>query len=288
MSSMKLGLGLTPLVGDKQKNHESDLLDNSSFSNSMHDRESLIRITDSSPSSIVVGRCQLLTSFRIACNMHNCGEGDQEKSPYRDTFRWGVKAMSREMLRFSDFGMQIRGEHAIVRVNGDEFLPNPCSMNNNKEDEDKHSAQPFSDGTQKWSTKAVKLKPGDVLSIEPRVGHGLLEFMVVALNQRGQSKKESLMAKKSNNSIPVKGISCGLTNQCEDVVSGEYNHGQKNLSDRISPDLSRPTFLDDDSKLRNLDSTNNLRTGKMAKSPFLVHVFPYGNGKHTRLFFVLY
>jgi hypothetical protein len=349
MSAVELvGLGLIPLVRyNKQKKNESELSSraredadkrSSGYGNANTDNakngdryntifdgnsvgskeSSLVRISIGSYSStappVVIGRRQLLTSFRAACTIlkNGGGGGDTKKSPYRKTFRWGVKALSREMLRFSGFGMQIRGKHAVVRVNSTEILSsNTNNIKANYNDDDDvdddddnkkksvgnaifEAAREQEDG---WSRNPVKIKPGDILSLEPRVGQGILEFCVVILNHNVmQNGTVDTITKNGYTAMPIANgnIMDESTDRREVDLIDESERGQKYKRDEtVLNNLSRQVVtLDDDSKKRNLNEANNsnrINSIKLAKSSsFLVYFFPFGNGTYVRLFVLLF
>jgi hypothetical protein len=271
----------------------------------------LVRISIGTNSSttapVVIGRRQLLTSFRAACKIPRGGDGggDPKKSPYRKTVRWGVKALSREMLRFSGFGMQIRGKHAVVRVNSTEILSS--NMNNTKanyddddEDDNKNQsvgnaifevAREQEDG---WSINPVKIKPGDILSLEPRVGQGILEFCVIILNHKViQNKTVYTIAKSGNTSMAIANGNGNImdesTDRCDVDLIDESKGGQKHKRDEILLNnlLMQVVTLDGDSKKWNLNTANDsnrIDSIKLAKSSlFLVYFFPFGNGTYVSL-----
>lgn len=310
----KRSIGYGNANADNAKNGDRS---NTSFDgNSVGSKESpLVRISIGANSSttapVVIGRRQLLTSFRAACKIRKIGGGggDPKQSPYRKTVRWGVKALSREMLRFSCFEMQIRGKHAVVRVNNTEILSsntNNTKANYNDDDDDNTNQQSVGnanfEGAREqedgWSRNPVKIKPGDILSLEPRVGQGILEFCVVILNHNViQNETVHTIAKRGDMAMSMSIANGNImdvsTDRCDVDLIDESEGGQKYKRDEILLNNSsrQVVTLDGDSKKRNLNkanSSNKINSIKLAKSSsFLVYFFPFGNGTYVRSFVCL-
>jgi hypothetical protein len=284
---MEIGLGLIPRIrnGDgyadvaKNGDHNHNYDEDSSGPN-----ELLIRIYNSSASPVVIGRYHLLTSFRGACCPQSNGGEENQESNYPEHLRWGFKALSRQMLRFSDAGMQVRGNHSIVRVNNTVILSDTAAKSHYDEKKQCSDEKPtFKEAQNGWSINPVKIRPGDILSLEPRVGSGLLEFNVVALQKRTQDEGSSTLTKTDDTTTQILNgkLMTESTEQQKVDLTDELERQQKSKRDESSLNLSRQATLDDDSKTPSLNTAKTpIRTNsiKLAKSSLIVHFFPFGNG----------
>lgn len=317
MSAAERGLGLIPIVRFKKKEKiDSELpreskatiegssgcdndnsTDNRGHCATRNDdpfesNDSLIRITTSSASPVVIiGRSQLLNSFRVAIavapDQHKSDQDEKrESSDHREALQWGAKALSREMLRFSAAGMQINAKHSagpngvVISSNRHPQAEQDCGDAN----ENSIQEEIVSEGV--WRTKAVKIKAGNTLSFGPCVGRGLLEFRVVSLNQRSRLENDATVSRndctaKSKTKQSITGKS---TNPCVIDLTAESEEGENQERIGINESLWMKTILDDDSKAQDLNKTNNpnkKNSVKPEKLPFLVHFFPFGNGAYS-------
>jgi len=236
-----------------------------------------IEFDDLSKSPVVIGRQQLLTSFCAACNI-DLTKANRQTSPRFETCRWAAKALSREMLRFSDAGMQIRGNHAVVFINGKMILSTGEETDDHSTGKiNNHSIQNNNAKTSQkneWSVNPVIIVPGDVLSFEPRGGQGLcsrLEFNVASLEHEKVStitKKNGVGNRSTNGSIMDKG------------KLEKNDRGAQEKYETCIDYSSREVVLGDICKTLKVNETNNSRQSNstnLAKSSFLVHFFPFGN-----------
>ena len=295
---MKLGIGLIPLIRPKQqKKKKSDPPrtheDNGDSKNGKiaYNDESLrfikgslikIKTKSLSKSPVVIGRSQLLTSYCAACNIDILPGAKRQKSCYLETFRWATKALSREMLRFSEAGMQIRGKHAIVRVNRNKILSTAKANYHTTGNVDSNSIKNQNvKGSQKdeWSTDPVIIVPGDILSFEPRVGQALcsrLEFIVVSLDQRMKNEKVATMTDKND-------LACG--NIVAKVDQIKHDEGEQENGAIPIDNLSTPVIEGDNCRMLKVNETvtcnsPNSRFTNPSKLSFLVYFFPFGNGTY--------
>ena len=302
---MNLGIGLIPLICRKRrqqqkKKNESDSPrtreDNEDSENGHHNNNyvdespgeqkgSMIRIEVDglSKNPVVIGRQKLLMSFCAACNI-DLAKANRQTSPHLETCRWATKALSREMLRFSDVGMQIRGKHAVVLVNSKKVMSTAQVNDDHTGDINNHSI--LNQNTKmsqkdEWSANPVKIVPGDVISFEPRGGQGLcsrLEFSVVTLDYRMENEKVSTIAKKNDVNIITNGSIMGT------VDLEKHDKGGQVKNDAFIDNSSRQAVFGGNCKTLKVTETNN--SMKMAKSSFLVHFFPFGNGTYVKCSFL--
>ena len=283
MSTVGAELGLIPLVRSKKRKKDSEISreqeDNSERSgtcsnddyesrdyDSSNAGDSLIRIPSLSASPVVIGRFQLLKSFRAACNQHVREEGNDKESSFRETLEWGEKALSRKLLRFSDDGIQTRGKYVQVQINGTAISSNLPTA---PEDE--------------WSTNSVKIKPGDILSFKPFGGQGLLEFRIVALKPRTRIENDEWAIAKGNrrqkSSMNKRTLDESKGPRIIDLT-GESERGETKRA-KMDSKFPRQVTLDDESKSKHPNIANNssmTNSVKSKKPPFIVHFFPFGNG----------
>lgn len=275
MSAIGAELGLIPLVGCKKRKKDSELSRGHKNSSERSDGccnddctknreydsfdadDSLIRISSSSASPVVIGRFQLLKSFRAACNQH---VGNNEESSFRKTLEWGEKALSRKLLRFSDGKIQTRGKFVQVRINGKAISSNP------------------EDG---WGTNSVKIKPGDILSFKPVGGQGLLEFRIVALTRTRIENEEWTISKgnrRQNSSTKRRTMDESKGPRIIDLTD-ESERGENKKRIKIVPALPRRVTLEAEKNLNKTIDSSTPNSIKSGKPPFIVHFFPFGNGK---------
>lgn len=278
MSGMGAGLALIPLVSRAREEANKSGVNFDYMKNGSDYDISLIRIADPSASPVVIGRYRLLKSFRAACNLHKSGGGDHENISYPETHRWAAKALSREMLRFSDAGMQIRGNHTVIRINNTNILSSTIVKNDVDENIKYSVGKEIVEAEQEggWSVNPVKVGPGDILSIEPRVGQGRMEFGVVDLNQSTQHEKVSTVLKNNHTENTSADES---TDPRETDHTGDCVQEKEYKSDKVT--------LDDDSKRRNPNKTNTPIRINSINPPtlsFLVYFFPFGNGTYVDSF----
>ena len=284
---MSAGLGLIPLVRTKKDKNDSEVSrehnDTSERSSgctndndtkyqqydSLDDNNPLIEISSSSVSPVVIGRSQLLKSFRVACNREGGFDGE---ASYRETLQWGEKALSRKLLRFSDANMQTRGKHVVVRING-----KPISSN-------------LPENQDGWSMTSVNIKVGDIISFQPKGGEGLLEFRIEKVEPRIQMEKEWGISKSNRMAKPSlkrKRITVESTGPKTIDLTDDEEQGGTKKSAKLDSNLPRRVTLDDESQLKDHNDTNDSSTTSSSKTrspPFLIHFFPFGSGTCMCLF----
>ena len=209
------------------------------------------------------------------------GPGEQVVS------QWAVKALSRQLLRFSKAGMQIRGKHTIVRVNGTEIVSRTRANCNNDGGDDKniHSVGNQSRKEDGWSIIPVTINAGDIISLQPRGGPGLLEFGVVNLNQGTANEKGSVIPKCSvkDDSVDTLKPNTNKDDVNKSQLLVESQSGQRRKTRVVSSKLAG---LDDDDEEGSVigaktKSPSRNSPSKPTQAPFLVYFFPFGNGTFT-------
>jgi len=285
---------LVPLVSSKghRSSGHCDVVDIKDSNHIANESSSLIRIGDVSTSPLVIGRVELLKAFHAACNINEnsrCNGDDEKKQRYQKAHRWGVQSLSRRLLKFSKFGMQIRGEYTIVRVNGADII-SMLKINGAGDSSKKDSVVEVGNRKARedeWDTPAVEIKAGDIVSFEPRGVQDLLEFKVVLIREatnneqgyiatkcRADNEKGDATIPKANGNTEDK-----LGNQRDAHRMDTLQRGQNRKIDKPVSNLSKHVV--DNSKDKNLEKTKypveKHRSSGQEKNSFFVHFFPFGN-----------
>ncbi len=272
-------MGLIPLVGSKKGKNDPKLSQerqdtgerssgctNDDDTNSQHNDyfetdDSLIQISVSSVSPVVIGRSQLLKSFRVACIRE--GANSRSKESYRETLQWGEKALSRKLLRFSNVGLQTRGKYVAIRINGKAISSN------------------LPENQDGWSVTSVKIKVGDILSFQPIGGQGLLEFRIVRVISSASVEQDWAIAKNNrmaNHSLKRKRTMPESTGpKIIDLTDNSEHGGIKKRAKRDS-NLPRHVTLDDEKPLNTTNDPSTTNSSKTGSPSYIIHFFPFGNG----------
>ena len=273
MGEVTTRLGLIPLLpckdtksglprerGAANKNRSVDELDGNTISNSSN---ALIEITTSPASPfIIIGRTELLDSLRSAYEI--CDDQSKDKSSYDEALQWGTKHISREMLRFSAEGMQIRAKHGAV-------LPISSSSSNvNDETTTESASKEISGGIPgdgEWSKDLVKVKPGSTICIGACVGQGVLNFRVVTVNPKERTESRADSIKTKDCMVPPNMEQDKPTSSCVIDLTDSQN------TDRDNPGPSQEAV---DKRPTSPIKTNS--TEQETQSSFVLYFFPFGNG----------
>ncbi|KAG7349136.1 DNA polymerase beta palm domain containing protein [Nitzschia inconspicua] len=236
------------------------------------------KMDDDNDDEVIIGRMQLLSSLLAACGCDNNDDDQpdetvqqqqQQQQPHktwngrstsiradiispkrcqdcRDMFHWTSHALSRRMLRLQNKGtvLQVRGQHAIVSVNGTSI----CSSITPEKGDDNDDNNAGVD----WSRPPINLRRGDMLQIRPRSGNGCIEFTVVPVQfvtlRNGHKSDETshqsthenadTVTAKENDSVPTK----EKTLQSKKSENSATNRNPESKVDAL-PDKAKQTEL---------------------------------------------